>query len=249
MLLEFYSTLPKVGRLQYNSKNMSIHKKELDSIIKYILMHDSTKYEYAKYLRLLEQHQKELNQLYGSSKSNQERKYYNDQLNRSYSKIGNEILQNYKRYQAMDFMDNEKEFLKKHINELNFRSRNDYAKDETKKNIAKDLYKICMLSGLNDSQTKKVFERWIKNSNYNFDVDTLISTVTMLDTEMSIKEYYDALKKLGYDSNRFNRFKNKYFYCELNYKRFINQAVNHLMYELDQEEKQIINELQYEISS
>ena len=26
MLLDFYSTLPKVGRLQYNSKNMSVHK-------------------------------------------------------------------------------------------------------------------------------------------------------------------------------------------------------------------------------
>ncbi len=248
MLLDFYSTLPKVGRLQYNSKNISVHKKELDSIIKYILMHDSTKYEYSKYLRLLEQHQKELNQLYGNSKSNQERKYYNDQLNRLYSKIGNEILQNYKKYQSMDFMEREKEFLKKHINELNFRSRDDYAKDETKKNIAKDLYKICMLSGLNDNQTKKVFSRWIKNSNYNFDVDVLISTISTLDTEMSIKEFYDILKKLGYDSNRFNKFKNKYFYRELNYKRFINQAVNHLMYELEQEEKQIVNELQYEIN-
>lgn len=90
-----------------------------------------------------------------------------------------------------------------------------------------------MLSGLNDNQTKKFFERWFKNSNYNFDVDTLISTVTTLDTEMSINEYYNALKKLGYDSHRFNKFKNKYFYRELNYKRFINRAVNHLMYEFE----------------
>ena len=110
------------------------------------------------------------------------------------------------------------------------------------------LFRSCMLSGLNDNQTKKVFSRWIKNSNYNFDVDVLISTISTLDTEMSIKEFYDILKKLGYDSNRFNKFKNKYFYRELNYKRFINQAVNHLMYELEQEEKQIVNELQYEIN-
>lgn len=66
---------------------MSIYKKKLDYIIKYILMLDSIKYEYAKYLRLLEQHQKELNQLYGNSKSNQERKYYNAQSNHLYSKI------------------------------------------------------------------------------------------------------------------------------------------------------------------
>lgn len=226
---------------------MSFYKKDLDNIIEYILMHDSVKYDYANYLRLLEKHQKELNQLYGMSDSNKKRKYYNDQLNRLYSKIGNEILQNYKIYQAQDFMDREKEFMKKHIHELNFKSRGDYAKEETRKGIAKDLYKICMLAGLNDNQTKKVFERWIRRSKYNYDVDSLISSVSTLDTDMSIKEYYDALKRLGYDSTRFNNFKNKYFYRDLNYKRFINQAVNHLMYELEQEEKQIISEIQYDL--
>ncbi len=247
LLLDFYSTLPKTGRLQYNSKNMIPYKKDLDNIIEYILLHDSVKYDYAKYLRLLETHQKELNQLYGMSESNKKRKYYNDQLNRLYSKIGNEILQNYKRYQAQDFMTREKDFLQKHIHELNFKSRSDYAKDETKKSIAKDLYKICMMAGLNDNQTKKVFQRWINKSKYNFNADDLITSVSSLDNDMSIKEYYDALKKLGYDSDRFNKFKNKCFYRELNYKRFINQAVNHLMYELEQEEKQIVSEMQYEL--
>lgn len=247
MLLEFYSKLPKQGRLQYNSKNMSIYKNDIDYIINYILMHDSVKYEYANYLRLLEQHQKELNQLYGMSDSNKKRKYYNDQLNRLYSKIGNEILSNYKKYQALGFMEREKQFLQKSINDLNFKSRSDYAKDETKKNIAKGLYKICILSGLNDKQIKKVFSRWIKNSKYNFDVDSLIASVSTLDTDMSINELYDTLKKLGYDSERYNKFKNKYFYRELNYKVFINRAVNHLMYELEEEQKQIISEMQYEL--
>ena len=32
------------------------------------------------------------------------------------------------------------------------------------------------------------------------------------------------------------------------YKQFINQAMNHLEHELEQEEKQIINELEYELS-
>ena len=247
MLLNFYDTLPKKGRLQYNSKNMIMYKKDLDSIIEYILLHDSVKYDYAKYLRLFETHQKELNDLYGQSDSNKNRKYYNDQLNRLYAKIGNEILQNYKRYQAMSFMDREKEFLKKHIQELDFKSRSDYVKDDTKKNIAKDLYKICTIAGLNNNQMKKVFQRWLKKSKYDYDVDSLIMSVSSLDCDMSIKEYYDALKKLGYDSTRYNKLKNKNFYRELNYKRFINQAVNHLMYELDQEEKQIISEMQYEL--
>jgi len=247
MLLDFYNSLPQKGRLQYNSKNMKSYKKDLDNIINYILMHDSVKYDYANYLRLLEQHQKELNQLYGMSDSNKERKYYNDQLNRLYSKIGNEILSNFKKYQAKDFMEHERDFLNKHINELNFHSRNDYAKDETKKEIAKSLYKICMLANLNDKQTKKVFNRWLDNSHYNFDVDSLIASSTTLDTDMSVSELYDALKKLGYDSDRYKKFKDKYFYRELNYKVFINQAVNHLMYELEQEEKQIISEMQYDL--
>ena len=33
-----------------------------------------------------------------------------------------------------------------------------------------------------------------------------------------------------------------------NYKKFINQAMNYLEYELEQEEKQIINELEYDLS-
>lgn len=247
LLLDFYKQLPKKGRLQYNSKNMIMYKKDLDNIIEYILMHDSVKYDYAKYLRLLETHQMELNQLYGMSDSNKKQKYYNEQLNRLYSKIGNEILQNYKIYQSQDFMTREKEFMTRHINELNFKSRNDYAKEETKKAVAKDLYKICMFSGLNDHQTKKVFERWLVRSKYDYDVDSLISSVSTLDIKMSITEYYNALKRLGYDSDRFNKFKNKYFYRELNYKRFINQAVNHLMYELEQEEKQIVSDIQFDL--
>lgn len=247
MLLSFYDTLPKTGRLQYNSKNMIPYKKALDNIIHYILSHDSVKYNYANYLRLLEKHQKELESLYGKGIDNKNKKYYNDQLNRLYSKIGNEILSNYKKYQAMDLMEREKSFLSKHIKELKFKSRSDYSKDETKINIAKDLYKLCSIAGLNYYETKKVFEDWIKNSKYNFDVDVLISSVSSLDYDMSSSEYYNALKKLGYDYDRYNKFRNKFFYKELNYKRFINQAINHLMYEIEAEEKQIISEMQFEM--
>lgn len=248
MLLSFYNTLPKQGRLQYNSKNLIPHKKDLDNIIHYILLHDSVKYNYANYLKLLEQHQQELNSLYGMTRENKDRKYYNDQLNRLYTKIGNEILSNYKKYQALDLMAREKSFLKKHINEMNFKSRSDYATDQTKQKIAKDLYKLCMMADLTQNETKKVFERWLKNSKYNsLDLDTVVLNSVTLDYEMSSTEYYNALKKLGYNYDKYNKFRNKNFYKELNYKKFINQAFNHLMYELEQEEKQIIAEMQYEL--
>lgn len=247
MLLDLYDKLPDKGRLQYNSKNMKQYKNEIDNIINFILMHDSVKYDYAKYLKLLEQHQKELDQIYGSSYENKNRKYYNDQLNRLYTKIGNEILSNYKKYKSLSYMEREKKFLSKHIYEFNFKSRSDYVKENTRASISRDLYKICMLAGLNDNQMRKVFLKWINNSKYKYDVDSLISSAKVSDYDMSVTEYYKALNRLGYDVKRLNKFKNKYFYRELNYKRFINQAINHLMFELEQEEKQIVSQIEYEL--
>ena len=247
MLLDLYSKLPATGRLQYNSHNIDSFRDDLNKIIEFILLHDSVKYDYAKYLKMLNKHQKELNSLYGMTADNQKRKYYEDQKRRLYSKIGNEILANYKRYQSTDFMERESKFLNKHINELNFKSRKDYAKDETRISIAKDLYKICVLANLNDKQTKKVFEKWIRNSGYLYDVNALLSSIKSSDTTMSTKELYDALKRLGYSSNRYNKFKSKNFYQELNYKRFINQAINSLYYEMDREEKEILENMEYEL--
>ncbi len=248
MLLEFYNDLPKKGRLQYNSKNMVLYKNKLDNIIEYILMHDSVKYEYTKYIKLLDEHQKELNNVYGSSDANKNKKYFNDQKNRLYSKIGNEILNNFKIYQSLDVLEKEKNFLQKHINELKFKSRSDYS-NATKETIASELYKLCNYLNLNNLQTKKVFNRWIRNSNYKFDADYLLETFSLKYEKFDSRELYRILKRLGYDYNRYQKIKEKNFYRELNYKRFINKAVDHLLYELEREEKEIINELQYEIDS
>ena len=147
----------------------------------------------------------------------------------------------------MDFMAHEKSFLHKNIMDMNFRSKSNYKKEDTKKDIAKDLYKICVLADLNDAQIRKVFKRWLRNSHYDFDVASLIASVTTLDTNMSVSELYSALKKLGYDSTRYNKLKSTNFYKELNYKRFINKAINHLYYEIDREEKEIVEQMQYEL--
>ena len=177
MLLDLYKVIPEKGRLQYNSKNMDSYKDRLDNIINYILMHDSVKYDYAKYLKLLEQHQKELEDIYGSSSENKNKKYYNDQLNRLFTKIGNEILTNYKRYNSLSFIEREKEFLNKHINDFNFKSKSNYAKEETYSSIGKDLYKICMMAGLNNTQIRKIFSRWVDNTKYKTDIDLFINSV------------------------------------------------------------------------
>lgn len=246
MLLSLYSKLPKTGRLQYNSKNLRILKSDIDEIIEFILTHNSLRYQYAKYIRLLNEHQKELNTLYGMSESNKNRKYFNDQKNKLYTKIGNEILHNFKVYQSMSFFDKEKDFLRKYIMDFNFKSRN-YKRNETIISIAKDLYQICSLADLNDRQIKKVFQRWIKNSNYKINVDSLLASITTTNKEMSTQDLYKALNRLGYSSERYNKLRTKNFYRQLDYKRFVDSAISHLMYELEKEEKEIINNLEFEL--
>lgn len=247
MLLNLYEILPPKGRLQYNSKNMTPYKSQLNNIIEYILLHDSTKYKYARYIKLLDEHQKELTAIYGSSSANKNIEYYNNQINKLYAKIGNEILSNYKIYQSMETMEKEKEFLKKHIKDLKFKS-SAYKKQDNIDKVAKDLNRICNLAGLNLLEKRYVFKNWISRSKYNINVDALLSSMDNINTDMSSTEYYNILNKLNYNYDRYSKYKNKMFYQELNYKKFINQAMNYLEYELEQEEKQIINELEYDLS-
>ncbi len=242
MLLELYSKLPKKGRLQYNSKNMDSYRTELNFIIDYILMNDPIKTNYQFYYNLLEEHQKELIANYGYSEANKNNKYIEDQKNKLYSKIGNEILNNFKIYDSKDAIDREITFLKKHIYEMKFKS-NEYNIDSK----GKSLYKICTLCSLNSHQISKVFKNWMNNSNYNNDLESVITTSKNSNMEISISEYYKILKQLGYDFERYSKFKNKNFYKELNYKVFINRANKHLMYEYEREQKSIEKELEYEL--
>lgn len=244
LLLNFYKIIPDKGRLQYNSKNMIPYKKYLNQIIEFILMHNSVKYSYSKYLNLLKQHEKELISMYGKSKYNN---YYENQLNKLYSKIGNEILEKFKIYKSKDKIIKEFDFLKKHINEMNFKSRK-YSKNETIINIGKGLYKLCVECELSYHETKKVFQKWIISSKYEFDIDALIGICANSNIEFSSSEYYSTLKKLGYDYNKYLKYKNKNFYRELEYKKFLNKAFTHLSHDLQQQEKMLVNEIEYELN-
>ena len=92
-----------------------------------------------------------------------------------------------------------------------------------------------------------ILSRYPVVSVYNFNVDSLIASVRTLDVDMSTTELYNALKKLGYDSKRYNKLKTNNFYKELNYKKFINKAINHLYSEIDREEKEIVEQIEYDL--
>lgn len=248
LLLSLYSELPEKGRLQYNSKNMIKYKDKLDYIIRFILSNDPIKYNYQLYYNALEEHQKKLKEMYGNSNSNKNNDYLNNQLNKLYSKIGNDILNNFKSYQSKEQMEKEILFMKKNINELKFKSSN-YVKESKIIEVGKALYKICNMCDLNYSQTKKVFERWIKNSKFNYDVYYILNKSSTLEDEMSITDYYKYLKKMGYSYERIGKLKEKQFYKEINYKLLVNNAINHLMYEYEKENKAIEKEMEYELES
>ena len=130
---------------------------------------------------------------------------------------------------------------------MKFKSRNDYKNEKVKYDIATDLYKLCLMSDLNDTQIKKVFTNWIKNSKYDINVDSFLNSIPITEYNLTSTEFYKALNRLGFNYEKYQKSKTKYFYMELNYKKFINRAFNYLEYELKEEEKQIINKLQYDL--
>ena len=247
-LLRLYDLLPNIGRLQYNSKNMIPYKKELDEIIYFILSHDSLKYKFAEYDILLQNHQKKLRDMYGNTIDNLNHKYYKDQLNKLFASIGNDILQNFKEYKSLTKLNKEKNFLINNITSLNFKSRNDYAKQETIIDVAKGLYKLCEFAELNQTQMKKEFNKWIHNSKYDLDADVLIANFKNISEELNLKDYFFYLKRLGYSSKRYYKYRQKNFYKEIKYKKFFKNSLDHLIYELELEEKKMVDELRYDLN-
>lgn len=246
-LMHLYSRLPQIGRLQYNSKNMKAYREEINSIIDFILTHDSIKYKFAEYDMLLQTHQRKLNEIYGNTKENKNKKYYHEQLAKLYSKIGNDILSGFKAYQSKDRLEAEKEFIKNNISKFNFKSRSDYAKESTKIDIARDLYKLCKFAELGELQIRKIMDEWNYSSKYNLDIDYLILDFKKESYDLSSNDFYKTLRRLGYNSNRYYKLKRKNFYRELSYKKFFGKALNHLMYELEREQRQLEEELRYEL--
>ena len=92
-LKELCRSLPKSGRLQYNSYNMKSYKKAIDNVIKNIIESDEElKKEYDCFvhkLDLLEEAMRDDGNQYGHIKQRE--------LDKFFERIGNYILQNYKK--------------------------------------------------------------------------------------------------------------------------------------------------------
>ena len=242
-LLNLYDKLPKRGRLQYNSKNLDYCRDDIDKIIEKILYHDTIKYEFEKYYHNLEEIEREQKKLYGDSKNN---KYIENKMKRLYSKIGNDILYNFKVYNSKDFLDYQKEFLKVNIMNMNFRSHT-VKKKSTILKYASELYKLGKLADLSDNDIKKLFRKWAKNSNINYDIDLLFESVNRGREDINATDFYKALSHLGYNKKRYDNFKNKSFYKQVKFKQFIKKANHFLQTESEKEEQYLLEIIEKEL--
>ena len=221
-LLKLYKKLPKKGRLQYNSKNLNKYRNDLDKIIEKILYHDKIKYDFERYYHHLEEIEREQKKIYGNSKEN---KYIENKMNRLYSKIGNDILHNFKVYNSTGFIKHQKEFLKVNILNMDFKSRS-LKKRSTILKHATELYTLGRMADLSNNEIKVLFKKWIQKSNIIlFDENSLFESVKNSNVNMSSTDFYKALSHLGYSKERYDNYKNKSFYKNVRFKQFIKSAI------------------------
>ncbi len=102
-ILTFYKTLPKSGRLQYNSYHMRNHKKQLDKIIeKLITSNDEIKIAYDDWMNDIDLLEDNINEIQNSQIST----FKESEMNKLYTRIGNRILRNYKTYYSYNHIHN-----------------------------------------------------------------------------------------------------------------------------------------------
>lgn len=234
-LLELYKKLPKKGRLQYNAKNLNYCREDINKVIEKILYHDTIKYDFQKYYHYLEKIEREQKKIYGNSKNNN---YIENKMKRLYSRIGNDILHNYKVYRSQDFLLHHKEFLKVNILNMDFRSRN-IKKTSTILKHATELYKLGKLAELNDSDMRKLINKWLKNSKINYDVDLVIESIKNTNEEIDITGFYKSLSHLGYTKERYDNLKDKSFYKNIKFKQFVKKANYYLLRQTQIEERHL----------
>lgn len=232
-LLNLYNKLPKKGRLQYNAKNMAYCRDDINKIIDKILYHDNIKYEFEKYYHHLEEIERQQKKMYGNSKNN---KYIENKMKRLYSRIGNDILYNYKVYNSKDFLIHQKEFLKVNIMNMDFKSKS-LKKNSTILKHASELYKLGRLAELSDNDIKKLLNKWIKKSNINVNADLIFDSVSNGREDINATDFYKALSHLGYTKERYDNLKSKSFYKNVRFKQFIKKANYFLLIENRKEEK------------
>ena len=176
--------------------------------------------------------------MYGENSNN---KYIENKMKRLYSKIGNDILYNFKVYNSTDFIERQKEFLKINIMNMEFKSKTPKKKSTILKH-AKELYKLGRLADLSELDIKRLLNKWLKKSNINYDVDLLYIAVSGAKEDMNATDFYKALSHLGYSKERYDKYKSKSFYKNVRFKQFMKKT-NYFLLEENKKEERYLQEI------
>lgn len=244
-LEKLYKAIPKEHRLQYNSPNINKIRPLIDEIIYDILSHPSISKEYYKYIERLYDIDFQNKQYYGDTKDNN---YVDNQIQKLYSRIGNDILSNYKNYKSEIFLENQKEFLSKNIFKLNIKSNNNITENQ-KLDIGISLYKIAKFINLSNNETKRLIHKWYLNSNYNDFENYYNNVLSNIDSKnLTTKQFYKLLNNIGISGSKYQKLKNSFYTKNYIKNAMLKNALDHIMYENERIEKEIVEELSYELN-
>lgn len=241
-LTKLYKQLPKEHRLQYNSPNLKKVRPLIDSIITDILNNPDIVDSYYKYIKKLHDIDFENKQYYGTSNDNN---YVDNQIKKLYSKIGNDILSNYKNYKSEVFLSYQKEFLSKNINKLILKTSNNITEDK-KLELGLSLYKIATYSNMNKYQSKNLIKRWYYISKLSGNFENYYNELlTKIDITKSLTttKFYKTLNDMGISNSKYNQLKQKYYSNKYINNKLLYNALEHIKYENERIEKEIIYEM------
>ena len=240
-LNKLYKLLPKEHRLQYNSPNLNKVRPLIDSIITDILNNPSIVNDYYKFMEKLYDIDFQNKEYYGYSK---EDNYVDNQIHKLYSRIGNDILNNYKLIKSEQHLNNQKEFLSKNIFKLNLKTNNNiteyYILD-----LGVSLYKIATYYGLSNNQTKKLIKNWYIKSRFSGDFENYYNNILLNNSsnQLTTNEFYKTLNNMGISNSKYQKLKQKYYTKHYVYNKMMWNALEHIKYENEQIEKEIIYEM------
>lgn len=168
-----------------------------------------------------------------------------NQIQRLYTRIGNDILSKYKEHKQENYLNNQKEFLSKNIFKLNLKSKNNLTKEQVI-NLGVSLYKISELSSLNQFDTIRLIKNWYTKINQNNNFESYYKQVLdkLSETKsLSIFELFRTFEYMGISKIKYEKLRDKYYHNKFIKSQILYNALEHIQYETERIEQEIIYEM------
>lgn len=245
-LQRLYKQLPKEYRLQYNSPNLNKVRPLIDEIITEILTNKKVFNSYKNYTDTLDEVDKQNRDYYGHSK---EDNYVDNNIKKLYSKIGNDILKEFKNYKSEIYLSHQIEFLSKNIFKIsrNLKSKNNLT-EEQKLKLGISLYKMATYYNVN---SKSLIKRWYSNlkfsGGFNDYYSSIEDNIKTTFNPLSTTEFIRTFESMGMSKVKYDKLKNKYYFNKILVNRLFQNALDHIQYENERIEKEIVYNMSHDI--